>query len=62
MGTRSGNPLWKNNKSGGTPISAEALNNIDNALDTTVTTDDLDTLETSLKATIGRLASDGVLS
>lgn len=34
MGTRSGNPLWKNNKSGGTPISAEALNRIEDALDT----------------------------
>ena len=33
MGTRSGNPLWKNNKSGGTPISAEALNRIEDALD-----------------------------
>ena len=33
MGTRSGNPLWKNSKSGNTPITAEALNRIEDALD-----------------------------
>lgn len=33
MGDRSGNPLWKNGKNGGTPITAESLNNIENVLD-----------------------------
>lgn len=36
MGSRSGNPLWKNGNTGGTPINANALNNIENALDTAI--------------------------
>lgn len=33
MGTRTGNPEWKDGSAGGTPINAEALNNIEEAID-----------------------------
>ena len=33
MGVRSGNPDWRNGSAGGTPITAEALENIEKAID-----------------------------
>lgn len=59
MGTRSGNPLWKNSKSSNTPISAEALNKIEEALDSEdayiseLIEDSDSAINMSLKATIG---------
>lgn len=38
MGVQSGNPTWQNFPSTATPISADALNNIEDALDTIATT------------------------
>ena len=48
MGTRSGNPLWKNSKSGNTPITAETLNKIEDALDEAVYPDSNGLLPESL--------------
>lgn len=42
MGTRSGNPLWKNGATGGTPITADKLNNIEDFLDSVDTSSEVD--------------------
>lgn len=58
MGIRTGNPTWENAPSTNSPVSAEALNNIEGAIDASVATADLaegvrDTMATALVAGTG---------